>query len=460
MTNHQIFKDPGHMILLYDITNFYGKAAGPHRFATEIRQKGWKVDIISQILSFSMIEIKNIILNKIQDDTKFVGFSTTFMHNKRRQDGDVYKGQTIIGLSREETDELVQFIRSLDIKVLIGGAFVGESDIDGAIVLKGQVEQRIDLDFDFTKSTIEWHDEDFITPEEFLPIEIARGCVFKCNFCDYDLNGKKLWDFVKNPELVKKELIHNYKKFGTTGYFFCDDCYNDSPKKIEAMRDVLVTLPFKLNFIAFSRIDLVMANPTSLDQMVESGLRYVLFGVESLNHKSRKAIGKGTHPDKVKQTLLDIKRKHPDLIVSCALILGLPHETLESHKETVEWFRKNKINFKTQALAIVGESNFAKNPEKYGYTLGEDGYWSNDIWDKDEVENILQDIQYTKNGFVHGIAGYSKLRNLKYTHEDILEYNKTGTFDGLTVRQTDDLIRSKISTLVNDYKKYIMKDII
>ena len=31
------------------------------------------------------------------------------------------------------------------------------------------------------------------------------------------------------------------------------------------------------------------------------------YGIESFNHKSAKAIGKGMHPDKVKQGLIDVK---------------------------------------------------------------------------------------------------------------------------------------------------------
>ena len=36
---------------------------------------------------------------------------------------------------------------------------------------------------DFTTSTIRYEDNDLIFPKEQLPIEIARGCIFKCSFC-------------------------------------------------------------------------------------------------------------------------------------------------------------------------------------------------------------------------------------------------------------------------------------
>ena len=47
----------------------------------------------------------------------------------------------------------------------------------------------------FNTSTIQWHHNDIIFPNEHLPIEISRGCRFRCSFCAYKLNGKIIEDF-------------------------------------------------------------------------------------------------------------------------------------------------------------------------------------------------------------------------------------------------------------------------
>ena len=40
---------------------------------------------------------------------------------------------------------------------------------------------------DFTISRIRYNDSDIIMPKEVLPLELARGCIFKCAFCSLSL---------------------------------------------------------------------------------------------------------------------------------------------------------------------------------------------------------------------------------------------------------------------------------
>ena len=46
-------------------------------------------------------------------------------------------------------------------------------------------------EFDFTRSFTTHEHNDFITPYDVPILEVARGCIFKCAFCAYMLNGKK-----------------------------------------------------------------------------------------------------------------------------------------------------------------------------------------------------------------------------------------------------------------------------
>ena len=103
--------------------------------------------------------------------------------------------------------------------------------------------------FDITTLNHQWHSKDCILPGETLPIEISRGCIFKCNFCSYPLNGKKKFDYLRDPALIKEELIYNYENFQTTNYFFADDTFNDSTLKLESLHKVITELPFKIKFV-------------------------------------------------------------------------------------------------------------------------------------------------------------------------------------------------------------------
>ena len=150
--------------------------------------------------------------------------------------------------------------------------------------MSGEGEHYFNKDFDFTTSKINWQKKHFINEREHLPIEIARGCIFKCKFCNYFLNGKKLWDFVKSPETLYDEMSSNFDKFGTTGYMYSDDTYNDSTEKIRVLKEQCYDkLPFNVEFSTYARADLIISNPEQLDILMESGLKAVLFGIETFN---------------------------------------------------------------------------------------------------------------------------------------------------------------------------------
>jgi hypothetical protein len=105
-------------------------------------------------------------------------------------------------------------------------------------------------------------------------------------------------------------------------------------------------------------------------------LRDAFFGIESLNYESAKAIGKGLHPDSVKQTLHDLYHTHwkDNISISCGIIVGLPYETAESQLETLKWFQQYpEINMSVHTLSLPlsvdGLSVFSRDPESHGYTF-------------------------------------------------------------------------------------------
>jgi radical SAM superfamily enzyme YgiQ (UPF0313 family) len=48
---------------------------------------------------------------------------------------------------------------------------------------------------------------------ETLPIELARGCIFKCKFCSYPLLGKKKGTYLRDFSQVKDEMIEYWMDY-------------------------------------------------------------------------------------------------------------------------------------------------------------------------------------------------------------------------------------------------------
>jgi hypothetical protein len=394
--------------------------AGPARLATELRLAGFDticVDIGALNINY-VSTLDKIIEKFVGKDTLWVGISTTFLTN-------------IFGIkiSREGLPEsntsddkfLLHFLdkckqRNPNVKFILGGSYFVNLDKYGFYHFKGYADyelieftqwckdQSYKMNIDrlgkvinckefssFVTSQIKWHASDLIMPNETLPIEISRGCIFKCKFCAFPLNGKYKGEWIKRTEVLRNELIYNYETYGTTRYIFADDTYNDSLDKItDLYENVFSKLPFKLNFTSYLRLDLMNRFPDSVEILQKSGLRSAMFGIETNNVESAKTIGKGLEFEKQIEFIKKIKtNEFKDVLTHSAFILGLPKDTrasMESLKQFLlsnnnpldEWVCRplslNPVNYSQHKKYF---SEFDLNFEKYGYKIINDEKDSN-----------------------------------------------------------------------------------
>jgi len=334
----------------------WARAAGPYRIATEIRKNGYTCQVIDCFTSLTEDEKSKLLNECVGDDTLMVGISSTFIAKdddamspypydieqmkqyfdtiklKNPSTKIVYGGAKadsrnapgvdaiIVGLSDKAIIEYLKFLQGKN------PFFTYESSDDFMIVDADNHNQG----FNFVESKIQYEPEDNVKQQEVLPIEISRGCIFKCSFCSFALNGKKKNDHIKKPETIREEFIHNFEKYGATKYILLDDTFNDSIDKLEMLADVSQSLPFKLQVSAYMRLDLIRAHPRQYQLLKDIGLYACFFGIETLNYKSAQTIGKGLHPDKVVEELHKFRDTMPEVGTSAGFICGLPYETKDS----------------------------------------------------------------------------------------------------------------------------------
>lgn len=221
-----------------------------------------------------------------------------------------------------------------------------------------------------------WRDRDFIMPGETLPLELSRGCIFKCKFCQYPLLGRDKWDYTRSMDCIRDELVDNYERWGITNYYLLDDTFNDTTLKVEAFANMAARLPFKIQFTGYLRADLLHRFPDTIPMMQEAGLIGCFFGVESFHPQASKIVGKawsGTHGKEFIEDLFHNQWKKR-VNVHVSLIAGLPYETPESLYETRDWLVRAQIpSWYFKALVIfkynnqIFSSEFSKNAASYGY---------------------------------------------------------------------------------------------
>ena len=288
---------------------------------------------------------------------------------------------------------------------------------------------------DYSKSRIKYEDNDIIHQGERLPLEIARGCIFKCAFCGFALNGKKLWEFNRDPELVRKDIEEIYQRFGSTGFMFCDDTYNDSLDKVKRYHTEFMKLKYKIEFSSYARLDLIISKWETAQLLYESGLRSVFFGVESFNYESAKAIGKGMDGEKLKDGLYRLREECPDLNITLGMIIGLPHDTEETLIKNHEWLLQDDcpvdhVEYHVldirAAPFLKNSSKMNNNPGKYGYAIDRkdvEGYWiRGDGFTYDSALEIQKYFCETvKTEIIEQAGGHysNRLQNIGYNRNDL-----------------------------------------
>jgi len=235
---------------------------------------------------------------------------------------------------------------------------------------------------EFTTSRIEFTKSDIVHHAETLPIEISRGCIFRCKFCAFPMNGKSKGEWVKHTDILLDELKRNYEEHGVTSYIVSDDTYNDSADKVKALYDeVYSKLPFKISFTAYIRLDLMMRYPETIDYLKESGLTSALFGIETINHESAKAIGKGVDPILQFEFVKELKNNQfKNISTHSGIIIGLPKDRPDEMERVEEFVFSDKNYLDSvviEPLFITPKdivhiskpyySEFDLEYEKYGY---------------------------------------------------------------------------------------------
>lgn len=477
------------------------KFAGPYRVATELRDHGYTVQVVELVRINQYKPLLKKIVNKFVDkDTLWIGFSTNFFHSilgypylNSLPEKEIYHRNHPD--SDKEIKELVDHAKSLNpnIKFIVGGVRTFNFDHLGFYRFKGYSDKNIveftrsceenkimhnqiieNLEYkDFNNSQIKFTLNDVFNNEKSLPIEISRGCIFKCKFCNFPLTGKTKFDYIRNFDLIQEDIIRNYELFGVTHYNFAEDTYNDSVYKLESLlENVFSKLPFKITFTAYLRLDLLMRFPEMEDILVESGLKSALFGIETLDPTNAKLIGKGTDPQKQIDKIFELKQdKFKNILCGSGFIVGLPNDSIESIEHFSNWLHSENNpldDWSVNALTIQPydyeseipyQSEFDKNYKKYGYTFSKNQYgnlsWynTNSKLNQSDMRDIAANIKtesQNRTKLKYGGFRYSRMLDLGYeadqlTHTSALEldqiYDKTKLIREKTISYYNRLLK-------------------
>ena len=393
-----LFRKQGHYIETIDFFNYW-KSEQLATLISEHPQLAEKIDFIG--ISFSFVQLDFELLN---DFIKLI-------KNKNPNCKIIAGGYGVLGNTSAfemlaENDPIDIYFRGFvegafeDIEKFIGTGKLDPFKMD-KVSINGVQKKVVNcnkhyLQYDLSRLLTEYKERDFIDKNEALVIETCRGCMFKCKFCTYELIGKKKSDnYIREKEDLKKEIVTNYKLFGTHKYIISDDTFNENPSKVDILYEISQEIDFKVNYWCLARIDLIKARPNSIEKMIAAGISSYFFGIESFNDKSASAIGKGFSGKRLKNYLLEFRQKYSSIDIGAGLIVGLPYEPLSVFDKNLEWCIDNQI-FNTitiNSLFIPKTNNltessiFSTDYKKYGYDT-----MSDEEIEQYKKENVIENL--------------------------------------------------------------------
>jgi len=160
-------------------------------------------------------------------------------------------------------------------------------------------------------------------------ITISQGCPFFCTFCAYNRHPYR----TKSAQRVVAEIEWLVKKFGIKNFLFFDDLLGLDKNVLIEICKLLIKKGLRINWVSCTRANLV--DQKILTLMKKAGCIEMAFGIESGSAKILKRVKKGITKEDIKRAA---KLCHEVGIYFYAMIvLGLPGETEETIKETVDF---------------------------------------------------------------------------------------------------------------------------
>ena len=429
--------------LIFNTQNSYiTRNLGAHRIATFLREQEWDVEVVDYAGLWPQKYLLEFVKSRVNNDTVFIGFSDIWgvWHFK---DDVAWAFQSVIDWVVENYPR---------VKIVVGSQKVASSAIKADYYIEGYGEYAMlalvkhllgtgteKLKYTLYRSGklikgsdypaiymkdlfVKYEARDFIRAGDQLGVEWSRGCKFSCDFCNFHpLNVKG--DNFRDVQNYIDNLKYLNDEYGVTSFFSADSTGNVSPDKLELFgNETQRQLNFNPWICAFTRIDLMISQPSTWDSMIAMGYTGHHYGIETLNYQSGKSIKKGMHPDKIKQGLLDIQEyfsKHSLYRTRISLVAGLPYETYDTFLEGVNWIYDTLPDANIMSFPLwiphpdhwdpENRSLISSDYKKYGYRDINEG--TGKVLGAGEIDWVNDETGTSYQGF----------REMVSTHPDLAE---------------------------------------
>jgi anaerobic magnesium-protoporphyrin IX monomethyl ester cyclase len=168
--------------------------------------------------------------------------------------------------------------------------------------------------------------------DKVIQVISGRGCPFKCMFC----SASSMWGHkvrLRSPKNVVDEIEQVNTVYNTDKFGFVDDTFTIVKKNTIKICEELLTRGLDIQWGCNVRVDTIDTPLVTL--MKKAGCTRFFIGVESGNQKTLDFMHKNITVDQIKKAV-SLAYKH-DIKTTLSCILGMPNETCEDVKKTIDF---------------------------------------------------------------------------------------------------------------------------
>jgi radical SAM superfamily enzyme YgiQ (UPF0313 family) len=228
----------------------------------------------------------------------------------------------------------------------------------------------------------------FYKPEDavILPINTARGCIFKCSFCHY-----VFWHDPyrhRSTSNIIAEIKQNQRKYKANFFNFWDELSFHKIGPTSDFLDEFIKEDLKIHWTCAIRADLMgkeedakgnfVPRETRLDlakRFVTAGCVSAGYSLESGNDKILESMNKRVKSKYFKEQVKICREA--GLITNTSLVIGYPEETLETINETMSQLEDLKVYPSAGFLLPLPETGMWNYAIENGHIKDIDVYLSN-----------------------------------------------------------------------------------
>jgi radical SAM superfamily enzyme YgiQ (UPF0313 family) len=178
--------------------------------------------------------------------------------------------------------------------------------------------------------------DDYVDPAYFkgrhLAIFSGRGCPYDCTFCASRVTWRRKLR-LRSVENVTDEIRHIVNVLGVRNLMFWDDTFAADKRRAIAICNRIIEEKLDISYTVQIRADAF--SDELIEALRDSGCAFAAIGVESGNEEMLERIGKRETKSQFRDAVRAMKRA--DLPVIASYIIGLPGDTHETIKETMEF---------------------------------------------------------------------------------------------------------------------------